>query len=177
MYLKDDLSLSEKLDLLPPMLAREDVLASNTEGSKAIVLIAAPKEEDTAVRALQMRFPESLALVSIATELVETAHAYGIENLESDFSFSSAICIQDFAELFRGSLVEKITQSSNQHRLTVIHRLGILNGFFGLNPIIEGITGKLGHPVLFIYPGKKKAHILSFLDGRHTTSLYRAVVL
>jgi hypothetical protein len=74
-------------------------------------------------------------------------------------------------------MTERIVKASQESSLTVIHRLGILNGFFGLNPLIEEVTGKLVSPVLFIYPGKRKEHILTFLDGRHTTSVYRALVI
>ena len=74
-------------------------------------------------------------------------------------------------------MTESIVKSSKDSPLTVIHRLGILNGFFGLNPLIEEVTGRLVNPVLFIYPGKRKEHILTFLDGRHTTSVYRALVI
>ena len=46
MHLKNNLSLSEKLNILSEKLERVDSLTSETEGSKAVVLIVSPKEED-----------------------------------------------------------------------------------------------------------------------------------
>lgn len=176
MPLRDDLSLFEKLYMLSEKLERPDLLASETEGSKAIVLIVSPREETNGLRELKMRFEGKLGLLNLGSKLTETAERYGIENLKDDFSFFGKTCINDFSQLLLSACIESIVQAASASYLTAVYRLGILNGFFGLNPLIEGVTGKLVNPVLFIYPGKRKEHILTFLNGRHTTSLYRAIV-
>lgn len=177
MHLRDNLSLSEKLDMLSDKLSRADSLVSETEGSRVIVLIVAPKEEAAAVRELKMRFEGRINLLNFGAKLVETAKSYGMDNLEDDFSFLGKSSIGDFSKLLLNGLIESIVESSKANPITAVHRLGILNGFFGLNPLIEGVTGNLANPALFIYPGKRKDHILTFLDGRHTTSVYRALVI
>lgn len=177
MHLRDNLSLSEKLDMLSDKLSRADSLVSETEGSRVIVLIVAPKEEAAAVRELKMRFEGRINLLDFGAKLVETANGYGMENLESDFSFLGKSSIGDFSLLLQKSLIGSIVESSQLNPLTAVHRLGVINGFFGLNPLIEGVTNKLLNPAVFIYPGKRKDHILTFLDGRHTTSVYRALVI
>ena len=50
MHLRDNLSLADKLDIISDKLSRVDSLVSETEGSRVIVLIVAPKEEMAAVR-------------------------------------------------------------------------------------------------------------------------------
>jgi len=177
MHLKNNLSLSEKLNILSEKLERVDSLTSETEGSKAVVLIVSPKEETTAIRELKIRFEGRMKLLNLGSIISETATRYGMDNLAEDFSFLGKSCIKDFAHLLHSKMTESIVKSSKDNPLTVIHRLGILNGLFGLNPLIEEVTGKLVNPVLFIYPGKRKEHILTFLDGRHTTSVYRALVI
>lgn len=174
---RDDLVLPDKLNLLSDILARPGSLASETEGSRVIVLIVAPREESAALRELKIRYEGRLGLLDAAGKLVETASGYGMENLEDDFSFFGRACIKDFSPLFLSGLVEGIVQACGKHELTTVHRLGIINGFFGLNPLIEGVAGRLVNPAVFLYPGKKKDHILTFLDGRHTTSVYRALVI
>ncbi len=177
MHLRDNLSLADKLDIISDKLSRVDSLVSETEGSRVIVLIVAPKEEAAAVRELKMRFEGRINLIDFGTKLVETANGYGMDNLEDDFSFLGRASIGDFSKLLLKCMVESIIESSKDSPITAVHRLGVINGFFGLNPLIEGVTGNLANPALFIYPGKRRDHILTFLDGRHTTSVYRALVI
>jgi len=177
MPLPGNLTLSDKLNILSEKLERVDSLISETEGSKAVVLIVSPKEETTAVRELNIRYEGRLKLLNLGSVLAEVVGNYGLDNLAEDFAIFDESCIRDFSQLLLEKLKERIIEASEEKHLTVIHRLGILNGFFGINPLIEGVTGKLVNPVLFIYPGKKRENDLTFLDGRHTTSLYRALVI
>ena len=177
MHLRDNLSLADKLEIISDKLSRVDSRVSETQGSRVIVRIVAPKEEATAVREVRMRFEGRINVLNLGAKLVETAKSYGMDNLEDDFSFLGKSSIGDFSKLLLNGLIESIVESSKANPITAVHRLGILNGFFGLNPLIEGVTGNLANPALFIYPGKRKDHILTFLDGRHTTSVYRALVI
>ena len=111
-----------------------------------------------------MRFEGRINLLDFGAKLVETANGYGMENLEADFFLSWKVehretsrcsCKKSYRE-YRGVLTGE--------PITAVHRLGVINGFFGLNPLIEGVTNKLLNPAVFIYPGKRKDHILTFLD-------------
>ncbi|HPE70114.1 MAG TPA: hypothetical protein PLF96_12405 [Thermotogota bacterium] len=177
MHWKNSLPLPEKLEMVSEKLKHPASLLSESEGSQVLVLTVNPSQEPAALDALQLRFPGKLELLNLGSKLTQVATDYGMENLEEDFSFFGKGSIQDFSKLFLSAIIQSIQEASQSASLTVVHRLGILNGFFGLNPLIEGVTGKLANPALFLYPGKRKEHILSFLEGRHTTSLYRAIVL
>jgi len=177
MLSRNELTLSDKLNLISEILERPDLLANETEGSKVIILTVSPKEEIVALRDLKLRLGEDTGMLDCAKALSETAENYGLENLAEDYDFFGKSCVKDFSNRFLSRLTRALEETSKSFPLTVVCRLGILNGFFSLNPLIEAVTGKLANPALMIYPGKREDRILKFLDGRHTASVYRAVIL
>ncbi|HNW47646.1 MAG TPA: DUF1788 domain-containing protein [Thermotogota bacterium] len=177
MYLQNDPTLSDKLNMISVTLERPDLLANESEGSKVIILTVLPKEENSAVRNLTQRFSNNAATLDCAKILTETVQGYGLSNLEEDFLFCGRACFNDFSSRFLSQLTDAIVGSSKGASLTVVCRLGILNGFFSLNPLIEALTGRLANPVIMIYPGRREDRVLKFLDGRRTASVYRAVII
>lgn len=170
-------TIPEKLNEISEIILKPESLSSVSEGSKVIVMIVAPKEEAKAVENLKQRFERKLHLINTGELLVDTARQYGVTTLEEDFDFIGKSALRSFSQKLLDRINKEIIDSSKENEITAIHRLGVLNGFFGLNPIIEAVAGQLANPVLVIYPGKRKDKILTFLDGRHSTSIYRAKIV
>jgi hypothetical protein len=173
----NNLTLKDKLNELRNVLSSPEPLTSSSEGSKIIVFIVAPKEETKAIDEMNHALGNNSTFFDTAKFLTEVANDYGLDNLKDDFEFLGNPALDDFSYLLLEKLRTKVIESSRDNELTIIHRIGILNGLFRINSLIEKVSGQLTNPVVIIYPGKKKDHRLTFLDGRHSTSMYRAIVL
>jgi len=179
MPLRHEATLKEKLSQVKELLKKPDSLPAMTEGSKVIIIVVSPKEETKAVDEFRKTYKEDFLSVNCAKQMIETANDYGYEQLREDLKFFGNSLLADFSREIRDKIVDEILQTCGvtNSKIVVLHRVGILNGITRLNPIIEAVAGKLKNPLVIIYPGKLKGHTLTFLNSRHDTSIYRAVIV
>lgn len=177
MQSQDNLPLKDKLNELRNVLSSPESLTSSSEGSKIIVFTVSPKEETKTIDEMNHALGNNTSFFNTAKFLTEVANDYGLDNLKNDYDFLGNLALDDFSHILLDKLKTKVIEYSKENELTIVHRIGILNGFLGIYPLIERVSGKLTNPVVIIYPGKRKDHRFTFLNGRHTTSMYRAIVI
>lgn len=169
-------TIEDKIDELEKVLLKPQELKSLSEGSNIIILVIDPQQESFTLQLIQKKFPKS-SLINCSKILLDSVDQYGIQNLRDDYEFSANLFLQDFAHFLFDNLKNTIIKGSIDYYLPFFYRVGLLNGIIRVNSIVESLAGCLQNPFIILYPGQKRDHILTYLNGRHKTSVYRAYII
>lgn len=173
MYFDYEQTVEEKIHELEKVLTRPQELKSLSEGSNIILLVIQPQQEPYVTKLIQKKFPKSL-MVNCSTIFLDSVEEYGIQNLKDDFEFSENGFLQDFAHFLFENLKNSIIKEIDKYNLIFLSRVGLFNEIIRVNTIVESLTNCLRAPMVILYPGQKKDHTLTYLNGRHRMSIYRA---
>lgn len=169
-------TVEDKIDDLKKVLLKPQELKSLSEGSNIVILVIEPQQESFALQLIQKKFPNS-SLINCSKILLDSINQYGIQNLHDDFEFSANLFLQDFAHFLFEKLKNTIIKGSLDSYLPFLYRVGLLNEIIRVNSLVESLAGCLHNPFIILYPGKKRDHTLTYLNGRHKTSVYRAYII
>ena len=167
---------ADKIDELKKVLLRPQELKSLSEGSNIVLLVIEPQQESFAIQLIQKKFPQSL-LINCSNILLDSVDQYGIQNLRDDFDFSANLYLHDFAHFLFEKLKNTLIEGSRDNHLLFLYRVGLLNEIIRVNSIVESLAGCLPNPFIILYPGQKKDRTLTYLNGRHKMSVYRAYII
>ena len=89
MFFAVEPTIEEKINQLDKLLARHHELISLSEGSNIILLVVTPEQESMTWHMLFEKYPNS-GVISCSSVFLQAVREYGLENLRSDFEFSTS---------------------------------------------------------------------------------------